>query len=162
MDAMGRWMTKLYKHQPPRVVAVPEGLRLQYGEGTMLIPPALDVDKVIRTIPEGRLLTVARLREVLAEMHGADTACPLVTGIHLRIVSEASEERVESGEGDPTPWWRVIDSNGGFRPKFPGGVEEHAARLKAEGHRIEPDRRGRSKRVIDWEKRIAWVEYPCR
>jgi hypothetical protein len=36
-------------------------------------------------------------------------------------------------------------------------VEGQAARLKAEGHTIEPDRSGKPKRVKDWEAKLVGV-----
>ena len=83
----------------------------------------------------------------LAEGHAADTACPLVTGIFVRIAAEAAEEDAAAGKTKITPYWRVVKDDGSLNPKFPGGVEAQAERLRDEGHAIDTSRkipRGRS------------------
>jgi hypothetical protein len=34
---------------------------------------------------------------------------------------------------------------------------EQSKKLKAEGHTIEPDKKGKPKRVKDWEKKLVFV-----
>jgi alkylated DNA nucleotide flippase Atl1 len=99
----------------------------------MLIPRPLDVEALVRAIPKGRVLTQSKLRERLAADAGADCACPLTTGIFVRIVAEAAEEDVRAGKKRVAPYWRVVRDDGRMNPKFPGGPDQQASRLSAEG-----------------------------
>ncbi len=41
--------------------------------------------------------------------------------------------------GEGMPWWRVVAASGRLNPS---GPDEHAERLRAEGHRVEPSAAG--------------------
>jgi alkylated DNA nucleotide flippase Atl1 len=60
----------------------------------------------------------------------------MTTGIFVRIASEAAEEEAAAGKKRITPYWRVVKDDGSLNPKFPGGVERQAERLRAEGQPI--------------------------
>lgn len=94
------------------------------------------MEAIIRSVPRGSTITVSQIREVLAEEHSADVTCPLTTGIFVRIAAEAAEEDARAGQTEITPYWRVVKDDGSLNPKFPGGVEAQARKLRAEGHRI--------------------------
>ena len=130
------WRAKLEKPQERKLVPIPARMRKQCGEGTMLIPRPLDVDAEVRAVRRGRLITTGEIRRRLAKRFGANTACPLCTGIFLRIAAEAAEEDARAGRKQVTPWWRVVGQTGALNPKFPGGAAQQAKRLRAEGHRI--------------------------
>lgn len=66
----------------------------------MLIPKPLDVDALIRKAKKGKLITISEIRSRLARDNGVDTACPLTTGIFVRIVAEAAEEALRNGKRD--------------------------------------------------------------
>jgi hypothetical protein len=149
----GRWRAKLEKDQPPKIVPVPPKWQWQYGRGKMLIARPLDVDTLIRKVRRGRLTTPAALRERLAADHDVETACPLCTGIFIRIAAEAAEEDRQAGKKRITPYWRVVQSGGSLYPKFPGGVTAQATRLRAEGFAIIPGK-GEKRRVADFEKHL--------
>src|SRR5258706_7864712 len=103
---------KLYKPQEPKIVPIPPKMQKTCGTGTMLIPRPLDVDALIREVPRGRVITMGELRTRLARDAGADTACPLCTGIFVRIAAEAAEEDRASGKKRITPYWRVVRNDG--------------------------------------------------
>jgi hypothetical protein len=50
-----------------------------------------------------------------------------------------------------------LKGKGEINEKYPGGVEDQAEKLEAEGHTIEPDRNGKPKRVKDWEVKLVGV-----
>jgi hypothetical protein len=135
------WREKLDKPNLPKVVKLPAKMSKQFGRGTMLIPNPRDVDAMICTVPKGELITVARLRENLARKFSAGVTCPLTTGIFVRIAAEAAEEEAREGKKRITPYWRVIKDDGALNPKFPGGVEAQAERLRDEGHSIDASRK---------------------
>ena len=58
---------------------------------------------------------------------------------------------------DVTPYWRTLKSKGKLNEKYPGGLEEQAARLEAEGHIVELNRNGKPKKVKDFEKSLVEV-----
>ena len=101
----------------------------------MLIPRPLDVDAFIRKVRRGRVVTMGELRKRLARDAGADTACPLCTGIFVRIAAGAAEEDRAAGKKRIIPYWRVVRNDGSMNPKLPGGIEAQTERLKAEGYR---------------------------
>ncbi|MEW5700962.1 MAG: hypothetical protein AB1792_01860 [Candidatus Zixiibacteriota bacterium] len=129
----GRWRAKLEKDQPAKIVPVPPKWQRQYGRGTMLISRPIDVDWLIRKVRKGRLTTPTLIRERLARDYGAENACPLCTGIFIRIVAEAAEEDRRARKGRITPYWRVVQSDGSLYTKFPGSAAAQARHLRTEG-----------------------------
>jgi alkylated DNA nucleotide flippase Atl1 len=134
MKTRKSWREKLEVAKDRKIVDVPPRMKRQLGEGKLLIPLPLDVDAAIRQIPSGRVMTTGELRKELAHRFGADTTCPMCTGMFIRIVAEAAEER----GGNKTPYWRVVSDDGKLNPKLPGGVEAQARALRAEGHAVTP------------------------
>src|SRR5438067_5198339 len=147
------WREKLDRQQEARVVEAPAGYR--HGVGRMLIPAPRQVDALVRQVPAGRLVTPAQIRDVLARRHDADFTCPLCTGIFLRISAEAAAEDERQGHLPVTPFWRVVIAGGALNPKSPGGTTEHARRLKAEGHAIEPATGRKPPTVRGYERRVV-------
>jgi len=105
----------------------------RFGGTKMLIAPPTDYDRLMKLIPEGKLVTVPLIREKLAQEHKADFTCPLTGGIFTNIVANASDER---GDVDETPYWRTIKRDGELCEKFPGGLEGHKVLLESEGHTV--------------------------
>lgn len=92
------WQEKMINPQLPKVVDIPPRMQKQYGAGSMILPTAQDVEAEIRTVHKGELITVGKLREQLAAKYQTQTACPLVTGIFVHIVSEVAEDDVAAGK----------------------------------------------------------------
>lgn len=132
------WALKM--QQPAQVVI--ETLTTQkgpnYPPGRMLIATPMAIDKLLRQIPEGSLLTTAALRQQLAEEYNADYTCPLTTGIFLRIAAEYANEQLLQGATDVSPFWRVVRDDYSLIDKLPGGVERQAELLAAEGYTFAP------------------------
>src|SRR5207247_841128 len=101
---------------------------------------------------KGELVTVSEIRSRLARDNGVDVACPLTTGIFIRIAAEAAEEDFRNGRKRVTPYWRVIRDDGSLNEKFPGGVKTQSQRLNEEGHTIAPGKGKKHSRVKDFEK----------
>ncbi len=117
----------------PQIKEAPPAWAERYGGRRMLIPTPRMVAEVIRKIPRGKVMTMGQLRHQLAAQASADFACPLTTGIFLRIVAEADEEARREGRPPIAPYWRVVKDDGSLHPKFPGGAEQHHRLLAAEG-----------------------------
>jgi hypothetical protein len=103
----------------------------------MLIPRPIDVDAIMRKIPKGKLATTAQIRDKLAADYKTDVACPMTTGIFMRIAAETAEEDVRFGKKKITTYWRVIKPDGSLNEKFPGGIVGQMVKLKDEGHWFE-------------------------
>ena len=98
----------------------------------MYFAPPIEYDRVMRTIPYGRLTTVGEIREYFARQSGADFTEPIIAGIFVSIAAWASFQRTE----DETPYWRTLKAGGELNPKYPGGVEAQKEKLEAEGHAV--------------------------
>lgn len=120
----------------------------------MLVPTPLLVDALIRKVKKGKLVTVTQIMERLAKDFHADSACPMTTGIFLRIASEAAEEDRREGKKQITPYWRVLKKDGKLNEKFPGGTKAQALRLRKEGHSIQPGEGKKPPKVKDFEKSL--------
>ena len=69
------WREKLEKtaerNNLPRVVEVNEKMSQKWGTGTCVIPSPVEVDGIMKEVPEGRLITINQIRETLAKKHHA-------------------------------------------------------------------------------------------
>ncbi len=139
----------------PMVVTIPQEWEKRMGGKRVLVPTPLMVDGLVRKVSKGKLVTVAQLRERLAGEFGADSTCPMTTGIFLMIVAQAAEEDSQAGKKRIAPYWRVLKKDGSLNPKFPGGVKAQAKRLRAEGHRIIARKGKKPPRVRDFEKSLV-------
>ena len=131
------WREKLADNKGlPRVSKVSGKMTKRWGVGIFVIPAPLEVDTLMKQIPKGRVVTINELRVVLAAKHKADFACPITTGIFSWIAAHAAAEAEAEGAKRITPYWRTLKTGGELNPKYPGGVESIAKRLRAEGHKI--------------------------
>jgi alkylated DNA nucleotide flippase Atl1 len=124
----------------------------RWGTGKMVIPAPSEVDELMKRVPKGRVITVNDLRAALASKHKADFACPMTTGIFAWIAAHAAAEAEIEGAKRITPYWRTLKNGGELNPKYPGGVEAAAKRLRAEGHKV--IQKGKRVVVTDYEKRV--------
>lgn len=147
------WREKLADDKGlPKVSEVRAGRSIRSGEGRMVIAAPCEVDALMRQVPRGRLATINELRTALAKKHRADFACPITAGIFSWIAANTAAEDEGAGKKRVTPYWRTLKGAGEVNPKYPGGVEQVAKRLRAEGHRVV--HQGRRTLVADFEKKI--------
>jgi hypothetical protein len=135
----------------PKVVNGPEKWKKTFGGTRVLVPTPLLVDKVIRTVKKGKLITVNQIREKLAQEFNAEVTCQITTGIFIRICAEVAEEDLLAGKKRVTPYWRVLKSDGRLNPKYPGGIDSQANHLKSEGHQINISKNKKTLKVRDLE-----------
>ena len=93
----------------------------------------------------------------MAKDFKVDSTCPLTTGIFVRIAAETAEEDLRVGKSEITPYWRVIRDDGSLNEKFPGGVDAQTARLREEGHTIEPGKGKKPPKVKDFGEALVGV-----
>jgi len=151
------WRQKLENPVPglPKVCEVPDKWVKMMGGRQILVPTPMMVDEYVRTVPRRKLVTAGQIRRRLAGPFKADSTCPMTTGIFIRIISEAAEEDRQAGKKAITPYWRVIKDDGSLNPKFPGGVDAHAQKLRQEGHEIIAGEGKKPPRVAAFEKSLV-------
>ncbi len=148
------WREKLHDAPGlPKVGPIDEASSRRWGTGMMVIPHPLEVDGMMRQIPEGKLNTMDRVRDTLARRHGATIACPLTTGIFAWIAAHAAAEGEAAGEQDTSPYWRLLKSGGEINAKYPGGVDAQMALLAMEGHTVAA--KGNKYYVLDYEQALV-------
>ena len=147
------WREKLADSKGlPKVAKVTGAMSRRWGQGTMVVPAPLEVDALMKQVPKGKLITINELRTALATKHRVTFACPLTTGIFSWIAAHAADEAEAAGAKRITPYWRTLKVRGELNPKYPGGIEQVAKRLRAEGHKVE--QRGKRTFVVDHERAI--------
>jgi hypothetical protein len=106
------WSQQLDIPLESEIRPVREGRKRLRAGLLMLYPNGRAVDTALRAIPAGQTRTVSELREEMARAHGADTVCPVTTGIALRTVAEAVYEDLSAGRpiAELAPVWRVLDA----------------------------------------------------
>jgi hypothetical protein len=153
MKTRKTWREKLADSKGlPKVAKVSGKLSRRWGAGIMVIPAPVEVDSLMKQVPKGRLVTINELRVALAARHQAGFACPITTGIFSWIAAHAANEAVAEGARRVTPYWRTLKTGGELNPKYPGGIEMIATKLKAEGHKIV--RKGKRFVVADHQKAL--------
>ena len=152
VKARKTWQEKLADSKDlPKVVEITDKMSKRWGTGTVAIPAPIEVDEIMKKVPKGKLITINQIRTLLAQKHGATIGCPITTGIFTNIAARAAEEASAEGKKDITPYWRTLKSGGELNEKYPGGTEAQAARLREEGHTIEPSKGKKPPRVKDFE-----------
>lgn len=130
------WKQKMDTPADPEIKEGPDVWNNKYGGTKMIIPTPRIIEKILMDIPRGKVITSSQLREHIAALYRADYACPLTTGIFLRICSEYAEELRNEGSKNIPPYWRVVKEDGSLNEKFPGGIAAQSKKLKDEGHEV--------------------------
>jgi len=150
------WSEKLKDSKGlPVVEEITDKMSKRWGAGTVVIPAPLEVNEIMREVPEGKLTTINEIRAVLAKKHGATIGCPITTGIFAWIAANAAEEQRQQGEKGITPYWRTLKTGGVINEKYPGGVEAQKKLIEKEGHRV--IQKGKKYIVVDYEKSLAKI-----
>ena len=104
----------------------------------MLLTSAKDVADYIANIPKGQEIDIKALRSGLAKQAGAETACPIVTGICLRIVAECTGEKLDAGlpAKDLPPVWRAMPPKATIWKKLENGADKLRKLRVSEGLEI--------------------------
>ena len=142
-------MLRNSKDMPKIQIITDEASIKKYGGEKMFFAPPMEYDRVMRLVPEGKVVTVGAIRDYFARENGADFTDPITAGIFVSIAAWASSQR----EGDGTPYWRTLKAGGELNEKYPGGAAAQKARLEAEGHTvIQKGRTNLRYYVKDYEK----------
>ena len=134
---------------PKMQIITDEASIQKYGGNRMYFAPPLAYDRIMKTIPYGKVVTVGEIRAYLARTNGADFTDPITAGIFVSIAAWASFQRT----GNETPYWRTLKAGGELNLKYPGGIEAQKKKLEAEGHTIiQKGRKNIRFYVKDYEK----------
>jgi hypothetical protein len=106
------------KINPKKFADIPAGTK-------MFIPTPKIVDKLVKTIPFGSFLYSTQIRKKLANNYNAEMTCPVVTGISMRILSEAAFEEFEIHKNIEkiTPFWRIVEPESKLAGKLACGID---------------------------------------
>ena len=153
------WKEKLADSKDlPKVVEISPNMAGRWGAktgDTVAIPSPMEVDAIMKTVPQGKLITINDIRKLIAQKHNATIGCPITTGIFARIAAEAAAEDIAEGKSNATPYWRTLKAGGEINEKYPGGVEAQAKLLEAEGHKV--SQKGKKWVVPDYEKYLIKI-----
>jgi hypothetical protein len=151
------WQEKLNDSKGyPKVEPLTGKMAGKWGTGTLVIPAPIEVDELMKKVPNGKLITINEMRVSLAKKHDATIGCPLTTGIFAWISANAAEEQKQQGTVNVTPYWRTLKTGGFLNEKYPGGVEIQKQLLEQEGHKVA--KRGKKYFVVDYLKVLAALE----
>ena len=119
------WTEKLQCSKPAVTKVIDKSFADMPKGGRMLIASPVIIDRYLRTLSPGQFVTPKEMRADLADSHKAEHACPVTTGIFLRVVAEAAWEKHLSGSpiSDLTPFWRVIEVESPIAGKLACGRE---------------------------------------
>jgi alkylated DNA nucleotide flippase Atl1 len=150
------WCEKLQDSKDlPKVEKITDKMSKRWGTGTVVIPAPMEVNEIMRRVPEGKLTTINDIRAALAKKHKATICCPITTGIFAWVAAGAAEEEREKGEKNITPYWRTLKTGGVINEKYPGGVEAQKKLLEKEGHKVL--QKGKKCAVVDYNKSLAEI-----
>lgn len=127
----------------------------RWGTGTVVIPAPLEVDKIMKKVQKGKVITINEIRKIIAKKHKATIGCPITCGIFARIATGAADEEKQKGKKKVTPYWRTLKSDGSLNEKYPGGLLGQKKILEKEGHKV--IKKGKRYIVADYEKVIAKI-----
>jgi len=117
----------------PKIQTITDaGSIAKYGGEKMYFAPPIEYDKVMKSVPYGKVITIGEIRKYFAEISGADFTEPITAGIFVSIAAWASDQRKD----EKTPYWRTLKADGELNPKYPGGVEAQKKLLESEGHTV--------------------------
>ncbi len=103
---------------------------------TILIPSPQDIEAEINKLKPGHVIELGELRSRLADCHGADVACPVMTGMNLRVVAELAFDALDAGHpvDDVVPVWRAVGPSSTPAKKRSGPPELIRKLRSAEAH----------------------------
>lgn len=131
------WRTELLdKPGLPKVEPVSGRLAGKWENGTIAVPAPREVDEIMWHVPQGALITINEIRELIARRHNASTGCPATTELFAWIAANAAAEDEAEGRNRITPYWRTLKAGGALNSKYPGGIENQKTRLEREGFSV--------------------------
>jgi hypothetical protein len=128
------WSEKFADKRPREVKPAPKDFADIKAGQMMLLTTPHDVAAVISSVSKGKQLDLKGLRARLARSAGAEIACPIVTGIHLRTVAEMTGEQLDAGvpAKSVVPVWRIVGPRSPVWKKLENGRTQFEKLRRAE------------------------------
>jgi len=117
------WRARLECVKPLQIKTLDKSFAgIPSGASMLIVTPKM-VDEEVSLLASGSTIDQKTLRSLLSTRFGADHACPVTTGIALRVVAEAAYEKMSNGsdQSEVTPFWRAIDPNSDLAGKLACG-----------------------------------------
>ncbi|MCA8900054.1 MAG: hypothetical protein KDA53_02270 [Hyphomonas sp.] len=129
------WTEKLNSGAVREVKSAPKDFADIKAGQRMLLTTAKDVADYVSHVPEGQEVDITSLRAGLAKEARADIACPVVTGICLRIVAEYAGEKLDAGiaPSNVPPVWRAMPASAPIWKKIENGKKQFLRLRRSEG-----------------------------
>jgi len=114
------WQQKLNAKKEPKLQLLQKAMAGIPAGGNLFFPTPQLIKEFMDRIPQGSLVSLAEMRQQIAQAHEGDGCCPLMTSTSARIVAEAAWEEIESGTKSEqvTPFWRVIEPGSSIAQKL--------------------------------------------
>ena len=129
--------------------AEPHHFTCEQSKQRMVIPSVEEIERLMRRVRRGRLMTIKQMTDLFRQKHGVDQCCPMTTGIFAWILAHAAYEDEIAGRKRVPPWWRILKTGGHLNPKWPGQGDVQREKLEAEGHSVSC--KGKNLVVDDYE-----------
>lgn len=126
--------------------------KVKKGKKKMIVPAPKDVDKIMKKVRKGKLITVSNILQTLSKKYKTDTCCQLTTGVFVWIAANSAHDALQNGKKVVTPYWRTIKTDGSLNPKYPGGEGAQAKKLTIEGHKVV--RKGKRMVVLNYKNKL--------
>lgn len=107
-----------------QIQTIPSGLEKYLGIGEMVLPSEETIRRELKKIPGGKLTTIPRIRESIANQYSVTTACPKTS---LKMLRKLVEEK-NSGA------YKVLNGNGEL---IASDLELQSELLMADGFEID-------------------------
>jgi hypothetical protein len=128
------WVARFECEKPLQIKTIEKPFAgIPAGSSMLIVTPKM-VDSIVCSVPFGKTIQQADIRTALAKRYNAQYACPVTTGISLRVVSEvAFLNFLNDSEGvDITPFWRAVDPQSALAGKLDCGRDFIISKRKAE------------------------------
>jgi len=150
------WSEKLKDSKGlPKVVKITGKMSKRWGTGTVAIPAPMEVNKIMKKVSTGKLITINEIRKAIAKKHKATIGCPITCGIFAWIAANAAGEERKNGKKNITPYWRTLKSDGTLNEKYPGGLQGQKKFLEKEGQKV--IKKGKKYIVADYQKYLVKI-----
>lgn len=117
------WQQKLNAKKEPKLQVLQKAMAGIPSCGNLFFPTPQLIKQFMDHIPQGSSVSLAEVRQQIAQAYKGDGCCPLSTSTAARIVAEAAWEEIESGKKTEqvTPFWRVIEPDSNISQKLACG-----------------------------------------
>jgi len=93
------WQEKLQDNRDlPKVVKLTARQAKKWGKGTMAIPSPLEVNAIMKRVPQEKSITINKIREKVAKKHHADVGCPSLQAFFHGLLHMLLMKRCKKGK----------------------------------------------------------------